>query len=144
MTAERMTEAHLDGAAELERACFSEPWSRHALELLLTDEAIGYACVENDSVIAYGGMLIGPFEGQITNVAVHPNHRRRGLGLAVVEALVREARERGLEQISLEVRTSNEAAIRLYERIGFSVAGVRRNFYRKPTEDACVMLLSLQ
>ena len=144
MLAERMTEAHLDGAAELELTCFSEPWSRHALELLLTDEAIGSVCVENGSVIAYGGMLIGPFEGQITNVAVHPNHRRRGLGLAVVEALVREARERGLEQISLEVRRSNEAAIRLYERIGFSVAGVRRNFYRKPTEDACVMLLSLQ
>ena len=140
MKVERMTEAHLDSVAELERLCFAEPWSREALKLLLGDEAVGFVCISEGQVLAYGGMLLAPGEGQITNVAVHPDARRRGMGNAVVRAMMRDARERGLLQLVLEVRISNEAAITLYERVGFFRAGVRRNFYKKPTEDAIVML----
>lgn len=140
MRVERMTEAHLDGVAELERLCFSEPWSREALKLLLGDEAVGFVCVSDGQVLAYGGMLLAPGEGQVTNVAVHPDARRRGMGNAIVRAMIKDARERGLTQLVLEVRISNEAAITLYERVGFYRAGVRRRFYRNPTEDAIVML----
>lgn len=136
---------HLEAVAELERLCFSEPWSENALTFLLGDTALGLVALdENGRAIAYVGMLIAPDEGQITCVAVHPSARRQGLGRALIDRLILEAAARGLEQISLEVRVSNEAAIALYERAGFYRAGVRRNFYRKPTEDALVMLRKLQ
>ena len=109
----QMTEAHLGAVAELERLCFGEPWSENALRLLLGDAAIGFVCIENDRVAAYGGMLFAPDEGQVTNVAVHPDFRRRGMGARIVEAFVAEAKRRDLEQISLAVRVSNAAAIGL-------------------------------
>ncbi len=143
MNAVRMTEAHLDGVAALEQAIFAEPWSRDALKLLLTDEAIGFVCVENETIAAYGGMLLTPFDGQVTNIAVHPAFRRRGMGSAILRAMCDEATVLGLEQISLEVRASNEAAIALYLRHGFYEAGVRRRFYKNPSEDARIMLLPL-
>lgn len=143
MSAIRMTEAHLGGASELERLCFAEPWSENALRLLLGADAVGFVCEADGEVAAYGGMLIAVDEGQITNVAVHPTHRRQGYGRRIVEAFIREAKQRGLVQISLEVRASNVAAIGLYEEMGFQTAGVRRHFYRNPAEDALVMLLRL-
>ena len=140
----QMTEEHLGAVAELERLCFGEPWSENALRLLLGDMAIGFVCLEETRVAAYGGMLFAPDEGQVTNVAVHPDYRRRGMGAEIVAAFVAEAKARDLEQISLEVRVSNAAAIGLYERFGFAVAGVRKRFYRNPSEDAAVMLLDLK
>lgn len=139
-----ITRAHLSDVARLERLCFDEPWSEASLELLLGEGAVGWACEEDGTVVAYVGMMLALDEGQVTNVAVHPEHRRRGYGAAVVEALIRDARERGLVQIALEVRVSNAAAISLYERFGFTRAGIRRRFYRNPTEDGAVMLLNLQ
>lgn len=139
-----ITQAHLSDVARLERLCFDEPWSEASLALLLGEGAVGWVCEENGTAVAYGGMLLALDEGQITNVAVHPEHRRRGFGAAVVEALIRDARERGLVQIALEVRVSNAAAISLYERFGFARAGIRRRFYRNPTEDGAVMLLNLE
>ena len=144
MRIERMTRAHLDAVAALEQRCFGEPWSRGALELLLSDMACGRVALnETDEVIAYGGMLFAPGEGQITNIATHPDARRRGAARKVLDALIEAAERRGAEQVSLEVRASNAAALALYEGRGFSVAGRRRNFYRAPTEDALVMLLPL-
>lgn len=141
--AERMTVEHLADVAALEALCFGEPWSFEALKLLLTDDAVGFVCVKDGHAVAYGGMLLAPGEGQVTNIAVHPKYRRQGLGGAIVEELIAEAARRGLEQIALEVRASNEAAIRLYRQAGFYEAGVRRRFYRNPTEDAMVMLLAI-
>lgn len=139
----RMAREHLSAVAELERLCFSEPWSENALELLLTEAATGYVVLLEERVIAYGGMMTVPGEGQITNIAVHPEHRRKGCGRAVVDALLSEARAHGAEQVSLEVRESNRAAAALYERAGFFVAGRRKRFYRNPTEDAFVMLMRM-
>ena len=143
MSVVRIAEEHLPAVAELERLCFGEPWSERALRLLLGEDAVGYVCMESDRVVAYGGMMIAPFEGQVTNIAVHPEWRRRGLGRAATEALIAEARARELEQISLEVRASNEAAIALYRTLGFYEAGRRKHFYRNPAEDAIVMLCDL-
>lgn len=140
MTVAKIEQGHLCEVAELERLCFADPWSEKSLELLLSELATGFVCLQDGRVVAYGGMMLTPDEGQITNVAVHPSARRRGLGRAIVDALIREAQERRLEQIALEVRVSNTAAITLYEHMGFTVAGRRKNFYRFPTEDALVML----
>ena len=143
--------AHLEGAAELERLCFSSPWSAQSLELL-TNEGIGvgYLCqktvagAESPVVTAYGGMLITVDEGQITNIAVHPDHRREGQGAAIVHALLRHAKDSKLDSVSLEVRASNAAAISLYRAAGFVEAGRRRAFYQKPTEDAIVMVCKVK
>ena len=83
-------------------------------------------------------------EGQITNVATSEPYRRRGIGGALLHAMIREARRRGLLSLSLEVRASNTAAISLYERHGFSVAGRRRGFYTHPREDALVMIKEMK
>ena len=139
----RLNETHLPAVAALEATCFKEPWSEHALRLLVSGDAVGAACVEGDRVLAYGGMLWAPDEGQITNIAVAPDARRRGCGRAVLNFLIGAARERGCEMISLEVRESNADAVALYEHAGFVVAGRRKRFYRSPAEDALVMLLQL-
>ena len=140
MELRRMNREHLDGVAALESLCFSEPWSVKALELLLGDGAFAWVCTEGQDVLAYGGMLSVLDEGQVTNIAVHPNHRRRGLGRKVLTAMLDEAARRGLVEISLEVRASNLAAITLYEQAGFAGVGRRRGFYKQPTEDALVMI----
>ena len=145
------TPAHLNGAAELEKLCFSSPWSASSLELL-TNNGIGVGYVlttpaapgAEPTVVAYGGMLITVDEGQITNVAVHPDHRRHGYGAAIVRALLRHAKDEKLESVSLEVRVSNTAAIKMYEAAGFVEMGRRKGFYQKPTEDALVMVCRIK
>lgn len=145
------TPAHLNGAAELEKLCFSSPWSASSLELLTNDGiGVGYVLTvpaapgAEPTVVAYGGMLITVDEGQITNVAVHPDHRRCGYGAAIVRALLRHAKDERLETVSLEVRASNTAAIELYKKAGFAEAGRRKGFYTKPTEDALVMVCKIK
>lgn len=139
----RMERKHLPSVAAIERACFSEPWSEKALELLLSEAAVGVVSLDGDCAVAYGGMLWAPEEGQITNIAVLGEYRGRGLGDAVLTALISEARARSCTMLSLEVRESNLAAISLYKKHGFSEAGRRKRFYKAPTEDALVMILQL-
>ena len=144
MQIERMTSAHLADAAELERACFHAPWSEQSLALLTSEAAVGFAAMEDGVAVAYGGMLIAPFEGQITNIATSPHFRRRGAGALVLCALLEEARARGLEAVVLEVRESNAGAIALYEKQGFAVVGRRPRFYKNPSETALIMQKDLK
>ncbi len=143
MKIDRITPEDLSSVAELEALCFAEPWSASALALLCDDRGAGVVAREDEGIVAYGGVFWAPDEGQITNIAVHPTRRRRGLGNAILEALIALARERGCAEISLEVRASNSAAVTLYEKHGFRIMGRRKGFYRKPCEDALVMILSL-
>lgn len=140
MTPVRVERAHLPAIAALEREAFSHPWSEKALELLCTDAAIGFVVMDGARAAAYGGMMCVAGEGQITNIATSPDYRRRGLGAAVLAALLEKARELGLTEISLEARESNTPAIALYEKFGFFVAGKRPRFYTDPVETALVML----
>lgn len=140
---ERVKREHLPSIASLEGLVFHAPWSEEALTLLLRENAFGFAFVEEGVVLAYGGMLSVLDEGQITNVATHPDARRRGLATRVLAAMLDEARARGLREITLEVRESNAAAIALYERFGFAVVGKRPRFYTHPTEAALVMACAL-
>ena len=132
---------HIAQAAQLERLCFSDPWSEDALGILTRSGGLGTAAVANDGrVIGYGGMITVLDEGQITNIAVHPDFRRRGVGRAVLSALMDFANARGVRQFSLEVRSSNVSAQSLYLQQGFEIAGTRKNFYTHPTEDGLVMV----
>ena len=142
---ERLTEKTLDGVAELEKLCFSQPWSASSLELLTREGiGVGMVCRCDGIVCAYGGMLVAVDEGQITNIATHPDYRRQGYGKAVVESLIKYARNNRLESVSLEVRESNRAAIELYSSLGFKTEGKRKDFYTKPTEAALVMVLRIK
>jgi len=142
-TLARLSREHLGEVAELERLCFSEPWSEKSLELLLSDAAIGFVCLRDGHVIAYGGMLWAPDEGQITNVAVHPDARRCGCARAILAALTEAARSHDAAQIALEVRESNLAAIALYKQDGYLTVGKRKHFYRDPREDALIMIRNI-
>ncbi len=134
---------HLPGIAALETVCFSEPWSENALGLFLGDEAVAFAAVHGETVLGYIGMLLAPGEGQILNLAVLPEARRQGLARALVARLIEEAERKNLAALSLEVRVSNAPAIRLYQSFGFQIAGTRKHFYRRPTEDGLVMIKPL-
>ena len=138
---EKLTEKTLDGVAELEKLCFSQPWSKSSLELLTREGiGVGMVCSSDGKICAYGGMIVAVDEGQITNIATHPDYRRRGYGRAIVESLIKYAKINGLDSISLEVRESNRAAIELYTKLGFKVEGKRKDFYTKPTENALIMI----
>ena len=141
MKPERITPSHLPLVAELEKAVFHAPWTEQALALLTGESGVGFVVAQEGRALAYGGMLCVLDEGQITNIATHPDHRRRGLGRLVVRSLVDHARERGLAEISLEVRETNTAAIALYEELGFVCVGKRPRFYTHPVEAALVMVL---
>ena len=135
-----MTAAHIPEVAVLEKLCFSAPWSEQSLELL-TREGIGMGVVyvQDGKVVAYGGMLCVVDQGQITNIAVHPDYRRQGIGRAITGALLRHAMDEKFEEVTLEVRISNEAAKALYRSMGFRAIATRPGFYTKPTEDGVIM-----
>ena len=143
----RMTASaeHLQGAAAVEAACFSQPWSADSLELLTKDGiGVGFVCMADGRVAAYGGMMCAVDEGQITNIAVLPEYRCRGMGDALVRALLRYAKDEKLSTVTLEVRASNAAAIHLYRHHGFAEVGRRKAFYSKPTEDALILTVNVR
>ena len=144
MRASLLTIAHLRAVATLEKMVFAEPWSEQSLTLLCGEGGFGVVLFDDaENVLAYGGMLTVLDEGQITNIATHPDYRRRGCGACVLQTLIEQARARGLSTLSLEVRESNAAAIALYQRFGFEIVGKRNHFYTAPREDALVMVCNL-
>ena len=141
-----MKTEHLDAVAELERSCFTVPWSRNALaeELDNALSAFLVALDENDRVVGYAGLQVVLDEGYITNVAVRPDCRRRGVAEALALALLERGRAAGAALCSLEVRASNRGAVALYRKLGFAAAGRRPRFYRAPDEDALILNLRLE
>lgn len=135
----RFEAKHVFDVVKIEALCFSEPWSENAFSILLGDGAFGMVALLDGVVVAYGGMLFVLDEGQITNIATHPEYRREGLGRMIVEALEREAKTLGLSELFLEVREQNVAARKLYLSCGWEEIGLRKNFYSKPTDNAVLM-----
>ena len=135
---------HLDDLAELERMAFSRPWSYDALaEELQNPLAVFYVAedVEAESAVGYLGMHHILDEGFITNIVVHPAHRRQGIAAALLAEARAYARKNEMTRMCLEVRASNAAARSLYEDFGFEEDGVRPGFYDSPKEDAVLYSL---
>ena len=128
----------------IEQQSFSVPWTETMLRLQLEPDSHVFLTAEADGdVVGYVGLMYVLDEGYISNVAVRPDCRRRGVADALLCALEARARALLLSFLTLEVRESNAPAIALYEKRGYRVAGRRRNYYEKPTEDALLMTLTL-
>ena len=130
---------HIEKIAELERICFSSPWSKEAI-LDSFKRGTKFLVAERlDEMLGYIGISCILDEGYVTNVAVFPEFRKQGVGKALLEATFSLAQESGLSFVSLEVRQSNKNAISLYERLGFKLEGKRKNFYENPRDDALIL-----
>ena len=136
-----MNADHLEEVAELERICFSTPWSRSMLAEELENDCSAFLVALNDdgAVVGYAGLQVILDEGYITNVAVRPECRRNGIAGKLLQVFLDFAQAHQLAFLTLEVRASNYGAIALYGSRGFRSVGRRKNYYEHPREDAIIM-----
>ena len=140
MIIETMNIAHVAQIAELEKLCFSDPWSEKSVASELNNKlALWLTAMEGERVAGYIGSQTVMDETDMMNVAVHPDFRRKGIAESLVNELVEQLKTRGSRCLTLEVRASNKPAITLYEKLGFSEIGRRKNYYRNPREDALIL-----
>jgi ribosomal-protein-alanine N-acetyltransferase len=132
----------IDDILEVERASFTNPWTRDMYLAELRNEGVSYvyaARLADGRIVGFCSFWRIFEELHINNLAVAPPFRHTGIGTALLRRAIAEGAELGATRATLEVRRSNEAARRLYEQLGFSVAGVRRGYYTQPAEDALVL-----
>ena len=143
MTVSVVTEEDIPYIAELERLCFSHPWSERAVGEELKNPLSVFFCIrrEDGTPAAYGGVQCVAGEGYILNIGVHPDCRRRGYGGEILQALIDRA-EKECDFITLEVRASNTPAMAMYRKYGFEQVGRRKNLYDAPVEDGILMTRS--
>ncbi len=128
--------------ARMEGEIFSQPWSGQAFAELTEREYNLYVVAESDEgILGCAGLTLLDNEGDITKVMVRESCRGQGIAYRMLLDLMGKARERGAGHFTLEVRVGNRAAIRLYEKAGFTAEGIRPGFYEKPAEDALIMWL---
>jgi ribosomal-protein-alanine N-acetyltransferase len=134
----------LEAVARLEAAAFSAPWTAATfLRLLERPGAELWIVEETGGIVAYGVLWCILDQGELANLAVAPEARGRGLGGRLLDHFIEVARERGVERLFLEVRESNDVALRLYRSRGFHRIGRRKGYYDRPHEDALVLELPL-
>lgn len=130
----------LEQVSRLEAMCFSMPWSRKSFEEVLhKSDAVYVTAKEEEKIVGYCGAYVILDEADINQVAVEPFSRKKGIGRKMMEVLLQKLEKSGADAVTLEVRRSNEAAIALYESLGFVTEGIRKNFYEKPVEDGLIM-----
>jgi ribosomal-protein-alanine N-acetyltransferase len=150
-TVRRMREEDIPQVVEIEKIAFSRPWTKSIFKAaLLLPYAAYYVAVEDtpgeksgadphEKVVGMCGVKKIFEEGDISNVAVHPAYRGRGISRKMLDVLMREARADGVQAFTLEVRAGNAVAVNLYESLGFRTEGVRPRFYDDPVEDGLIM-----
>ena len=119
----------------------AEGWSENGIIETLKRNGHYFICEVDGKIVGHGGFTTVLDEGDITNIAVRPEFRRKGLASKILEAMISSASEQNLSFLTLEVRSQNTPAISLYEKYGFTVRGERKNFYREPTDNAKIMTL---
>lgn len=138
---EQMHVSDLDRVLEIEGLSYPTPWSRRAFQSEITDNTYAYYFVARHAgvVIGYVGMWVILDEAHITNIAVHPDFRRKAIGRRMLMAMFEEAKRHGATRMTLEVRVSNYGAQALYKDLGFVNRGVRKGYYSDTNEDAYIM-----
>ncbi len=136
-----LTREHLDEIVSIERASFTDPWTRGMFESELDVQARGYSrgAVRDGSLVGYIFAILIPDEAHIGNLAVTPDERRQGVAQELLDQLNRDAAEAGVKRVTLEVRASNHTARKFYYKNNFIDIAIRKNYYRSPVEDAIVM-----
>lgn len=125
--------------AALEAALFADPWNEKQLRDTIHFHPEDVYVYEVDGIVGYLLLMGAADEGELLRIGVDKDHRRQGIGLALMERMAQWAKEHGVATGYLEVRAHNEAAIALYERQGYVSLGVRKNYYKNPVEDAIIM-----
>jgi len=144
---EPVREADIPAIAAIERRSFSDPWSERSFRDVLAHSRMYFACIRDggaDSraaapVLGYVVAWFASSQGEIANLAVDPDARGKGVGSALLDAALEQAKRQRTEEVFLEVRSSNLTARQLYESRGFSEVGRRRRYYRLPVEDAVIL-----
>ena len=140
MKIREMTLDDLEQVMEIEKENFSVPWTENGFfTFLIRQDTLFLAAEDEEGIAGYCGIVMVPDEGDITNVSVAKGRRRQGIGTLLVEELLRRAGEAGVRKFYLEVRESNQAALALYEKLGFQREGIRRDYYEEPKENAVLM-----
>lgn len=136
-----MNRFHIDGVLEVENSTFHIPWTRADFEKEIKENnmAVYKVALDDGKPVGYAGMWHIVNEGHITNVAVHEDYRRQGIGERLIDALFDVANDREMIGLTLEVRISNMAAQKLYTKKGFRPEGFRKNYYQDTKEDAVIM-----
>ena len=135
-----MNEGHVAQVAALEKLCFSDPWSEASITSELENPLSLWLIAEEDgAVCGYVGSQTVLDETDMMNIAVRPDCRRKGIAAALITELVSRLKARGSRVLRLEVRESNFSAIALYEALGFTQLGLRKNYYRNPKENALIL-----
>ena len=136
----KMTADHTRAVAELEKLCFSAPWSESSIIYELTNPlSVWLVAVDDTEVIGYVGSQTVLDAADMMNLAVAPAHRRHGVAEKLILSLEEALRVKGAASLTLEVRCSNEPAVALYKKMGFEQVGCRPNYYRNPKEDALIL-----
>ena len=144
---DRARPADVEAILAIEQRSFSDPWSESSFRDLLNHPRIYFACARErlpeegsgEKVVGYVVAWFAAGEGEIANLAVGPASRGRGIGAVLLDAALAEGRRLGATEMFLEVRSTNVRARQLYESRGFAEVGRRRNYYRRPTEDAVIL-----
>ena len=137
----RMELGDVPAVHTLETECFSMPWSEQSLrDAIQNPDTLFFVLEDMDgTVIGYMGMYIVAGEADVTNIAITNAKRGQGYGRALLDYVIEYTTQKGILEMTLEVRSSNKVAIHLYEQAGFRTEGIRKNFYNFPKEDACIM-----
>ncbi|MGE5702481.1 MAG: ribosomal protein S18-alanine N-acetyltransferase [Clostridia bacterium] len=140
-----MTIEDVEAVAELEELSFPTPWPKDAFvnEMTINQHAKYMLAIAEDKIVAYCGVWIIIDEAHITNIAVHPDYRGRKIGEMLMRQVMGLAVLLGAERMTLEVRPSNQTARNLYDKLGFTAAGVRKGYYSDNNEDAIIMWVEL-
>ena len=136
----KMQPEHVAAVAEMERQCFSDPWSEKSVASELDNPLSLWLIAEADGVVAgYVGSQTVLDSADMMNLAVSQDFRRQGIGEQLVNSLTEALAEKGVKTLLLEVRISNEPAKELYQKLGFEIVGKRARYYEKPWEDALIL-----
>ena len=141
ITLSPMRRRHLRGVVAIEQQASSHPWSLGLFlgELRMPTSRSYLVALDRHVVVGFSGLMYTGEEGHITNIAVSPEYLRQGIASRMLAGTMAQAISRGVTAVTLEVRASNAAAHRLYQRFGFAPGGIRHNYYADPREDALIM-----
>lgn len=135
-----MDNTHVAGVAELEKRCFSDPWSVSSISSELTNPlSLWVVALDEEKLVGYVGSQSVMGWADMMNLAVDPDYRRMGIGRKLVNELIARLKANEVTCLTLEVRVSNTGAIALYNELGFAEVGRRPNYYRNPKEDALIL-----